>query len=859
MLYSISLKMFNFNFKNTDIYLAIKREKFPLFKYAKFLENVFLVLFILSFLLIGFSFFNFSSGSSAAKMLALFLSLFLIFWNIDLFTELKIKKPEIAMNIADAAPDPDNYNLAEFLNFDTARIVLDSMNLCRKKRIAVNSASLFYSTLKSSKDIKLVCLRLGMDTKKLQNDLKNYLEKIPKQIASEESFLDDFQETIKYALKVSLDRQHNYIGEKEILVGLAREDEFFKKTLIEFDLKPEDVENLTLWLDSAEDLDEKNRKFWTYENLLRAGSLGKDFSAGYTITLDRFSKDWRRTVSQWRFREIIGHKKEIEEVEVIMAKSSFANALIVGEPGTGRKSIIEALAQKCYLGTSLPELNNKRVVELDCVLLAAQIPDFEKLESTLDQIFAEAAMSENVILVIDNLENFVGQKIQKAGAFDLSGVLSKYLPVPKFQFVGITTYGGLHKNIEENSSFINLFEKVEVSEITEQETINILQSSALELEYKNKILILYPSIREIVNLTARYMPSLPFPKKALDVLDESAVYVKRLKEKVVLPHHIAEIISKKTSIPVGKMAVKEKETLLNLENLIHSRIINQEEAVKEISIAMRRARADIASKTRPMGSFLFLGPTGVGKTETAKALAQIYFGNESKMIRLDMSEFQEISDIQRLIGATSPVEMQGLLTTPVREAPFSLVLLDEIEKANPNILNLFLQVLDEGHITDGQGRKVVFTNTIIICTSNAGADMIFKQVESNQAIDKDKLLDSLFEKNIFRPEFINRFDATIIFHPLTKDNLMKIAQLSLQSLQKNLKEKDIDFQITEPLKEKIVMLSYKPEFGAREMRRVVQDKIENSIAQALLSDKIKKGDKFEINPETFEVIVNPAQ
>jgi ATP-dependent Clp protease ATP-binding subunit ClpC len=304
------------------------------------------------------------------------------------------------------------------------------------------------------------------------------------------------------------------------------------------------------------------------------------------------------------------------------------------------------------------------------------------------------------------------------------------------------------------------------------------------------------------------------------------------------------------------MDVKEKETLLNLENLIHERIVNQEEAVSEISTAMRRARMGIASKTRPMGTFLFLGPTGVGKTETAKALAQIYFGSEKKMITLDMSEFQELSDIPRLVGAVSPVEMQGLLTTPVREAPFSLVLLDEIEKSHPNMLKLFLQVFDEGHITDGQGRKVIFTNTIIICTSNAGADMIFKEVETGKGVDKQELLDSLIEKGTFKPELINRFDATVIFHPLTKDNLMQIAQLSLKSLQKNLKEKEIDFEITEPLKEKIVELSYKPEFGAREMRRVIQDKVENSVAQALLSDQIKKGDRFQVNPESFQLIIN---
>jgi len=421
------------------------------------------------------------------------------------------------------------------------------------------------------------------------------------------------------------------------------------------------------------------------------------------------------------------------------------------------------------------------VVELDLVSLSARVQDFERLETILDQIFQEALAAGNVILIIDELQNFVAQDVKKPGAVDVSGILSKYLAIPNFQFVGITSFDGLHRNIERSPSFLDFFRKVEVQEITEAETIRVLQGSALELEYKNKILILYPSIREIVNLTGRYMPSLPFPKKALDILDEAAVYIQTLKEKVVLPHHIVEIISKKTEIPVGKVESKEKETLLNLENLIHNRIINQEEAVKEISIAMRRARAGIASKKRPMGTFLFLGPTGVGKTETSKALAQIYFGSEEKMIRLDMSEFQAISDIPRLIGAVSPVEMHGLLTTPVRETPFSLILLDEVEKAHPNILNLFLQVLDEGHITDGQGRKVVFTNTIIICTSNAGADIIFKEVEAGKAVAKDKLLETLFERGTYKPEFINRFDATVIFSPLTKDNLLKISELNVKN------------------------------------------------------------------------------
>jgi ATP-dependent Clp protease ATP-binding subunit ClpA len=317
-----------------------------------------------------------------------------------------------------------------------------------------------------------------------------------------------------------------------------------------------------------------------------------------------------------------------------------------------------------------------------------------------------------------------------------------------------------------------------------------------------------------------------------------------------LPQHIAEIFSKKTQIPVGEIEEKERNILLNLEKLIHQRIINQEEAVTEVATAMRRARTKITVRKGPMGCFLFLGPTGVGKTETSKALAEIYFGSEEKMIRLDMSEFQNVNDIPRLLGAPG---QEGLLTTPVREQPFSLILLDELEKAHPNILNLFLQVLDEGHLTDGLGRKVDFKNSIIIATSNAGYQIILQALSdpNKWANLKKDLLDYLFQEGIFHPEFVNRFDAVVVFKPLTQENLLAVADLLLKKLKQNLKEKEIDLVITEPLKQKIVELGYNPVFGAREMRRVVQDKIENVLAQAILTGEIKKGCRVEIDPNNF--------
>jgi len=288
---------------------------------------------------------------------------------------------------------------------------------------------------------------------------------------------------------------------------------------------------------------------------------------------------------------------------------------------------------------------------------------------------------------------------------------------------------------------------------------------------------------------------------------------------------------------------------------MHQRLINQEEAVKEVASALRRARAEVNIKSGPIGSFLFLGPTGVGKTETAKTLAAIYFGSESRMIRLDMSEFQNTEDIKRLIGT---YEEPGFLTTAVKEAPFSLVLLDEIEKAHPNILNLFLQVLDEAWLTDGLGRKIDFKSTIIIATSNAAAEMIRQMVQQGKNADdlKKELSEYVLRQGIFRPEFINRFDAVVVFKPLSKENLLDIAKLQLTKLAKNLADKGITLEITKTLRERLVELSYSPQFGAREMKRVLQDKIENVLAKAMLSGELKRGKRVEVDPVDFHLIIS---
>ncbi|MDI6603176.1 MAG: ATP-dependent Clp protease ATP-binding subunit [Patescibacteria group bacterium] len=859
--------MFNFNLKEAAIFQAIKWSRQPVFRFAKPLKKLFLVLFIFLFLVFLYGFLTDTLVEKTQRFFLglsiIFLTLGLISWIKESFLNSKLKKPELKVKIEEALRSPGDYNLAEFLSFEVAKAVYKSIEFARAKKFPeINSSILFYYLILDNPKLNFIFSRALLGLSKIKKIIEAHFkiyETQPRNLDENHSCFikhsEDFQNTILESLKIAQKKSHQRIEIGDILIALAKHDLIFKKILIDSNLKVEDIENLTWWRENLEEKIEERKKFWQWKNLIKKGTLAKEWTAGYTLTLDKFSIDLSEVVQNQGFPEIIGHQKEIEAIERILARREINNVLIVGESGSGRKSMIYALAEKSVLGESLPEVNYKRVVQLDLPSLLAQTETIEETESILDTIFRETISAGNIILVIDELHNFIG-RIVRPGVIDISGVLSSYLHLPQFQIVGITTFDGLHRYIEQNPSILALFEKVEVSEISEEETLMLLEDLTLRLEAKYKRLVAYPALRDIIGYCAKYISAIAFPEKAMDLLDEAMAYLAQTKDKILLPEHVAKIVSEKTQIPVGEIEIKEREILLNLEDLIHQRIINQEEAVKEVSAALRRARTEVTVRSRPMGCFLFLGPTGVGKTETSKAVAEIYFGSEEKMIRLDMSEFQAIEDIPRLLGAP---DQEGLLTTPVRENPFSLILLDEIEKAHPNILNLFLQVLDEGHLTDGWGRKVDFKNTIIIATSNAGYQIILEAIKQKAEWSKvkEKLLDYLFEKVIFRPEFINRFDAVVVFKPLSKENLLDIAELLLQKLKKNLAQKHIDFVITLALKEKITELGYDPTFGARQMRRVIQEKVENVLAAALLSGKLKKGAKIEIDPSDFTIrIIN---
>jgi ATP-dependent Clp protease ATP-binding subunit ClpA len=832
--------------EKAEIYKVVEVE--ALFWCFKVIEKI---SFILSFISIGFLFYAFLNRmgtSQAVGAIFLFLSLWILMKNFLLFFEACLKNPEKKTTLEKALSDK-KVNLASFLNLKSAKYLGEAFKESKKNGMRYPNRSILLSYFLDEKNPRIIFIfsRLFVDFKGLKEQLKN-------NPSSEEISKEDFEAIIEEAGKLALKRKSEEIKEGDVIAALSKSEKNITEIITDSDLEAEDFEKVNEWQERVYERIQKNKCFYCYENLLKAGSLGKDWTAGYTPTLDSFSIDWTDEVKRRGFEDIVGHQELVPVIERILSKKDQGNVLIVGEPGAGRKNIVHGLIKKTLLNQSAPSLNNNRFVELDIVTLSSNISSFEQMERVLDKCFREVANAGNVVLIINDLHDFLGGE-QKAGVVDVSGIIGPYLSFSTFKTISLTSMKGLHKYIESKPSLLAQFEKVEVEEMSKEDTLHILENKVFRLESEHDKFIPFISLKEIIKVCDKYVTDFPFPQKAMNLLEETVIYSGRyLDTSAVLPEHVDKILSEKVQIPIGKIRSKEKETLLNLEEVLHKRVVGQQEALREVSSALRRARTGIQTRKGPMGSFLFLGPTGVGKTETAKALSEAYFGSEERMVRIDMSEFQRIDDIPRLLGSEKE---NGILTTAVRENPFSLVLLDEIEKAHPDVLNIFLQVLDEGYVSDNLGRKVSFVNTIIIATSNAGYQTILKAIAENKEMGEIKkdLLTAIFEKGTFRPEFVNRFDGVVVFKSLTKEDLLSIAQLNLEKMNRNLSQKKMQLIITEELKNKIVELSYDPVFGAREMKRVIQDKVENAIAKALLNDSIPQGSRIQIDPKSFSVLV----
>lgn len=848
--------MANCNLKEAAIYRAVLLNKIFFVKKAISFERVFLtVAFILFALSVAQNFIHISDGSFLPWGIFSF-SVSLVFLQISLFFENYIKKPRQIMGINDAANNIDKINIADYFDFELAKIIKKI-----EEKGWADSYFLLYLILTKTSEIDFVFNRMIINKKQAASEVSLlFQEKIK---VKEKGFSECFLNTIEDSFYVAKERGSEKIQIEDVFVSLSEYNPYLQDILYREGLKKKDVLDLTSW---QLKLKEKEDPL-LYRNLIKRGKIGIEWASGYTPFLDKFAVDWTKGLKFAKFPETIGHEEEGSSLERVLSRSEISSALLVGEPGTGRKSIIQKIIKRSFLGEALPEVNHRRFLELSLPTLIAHAQGNEETERILDYIFKEATDAGNVILIIDEIHNYIEGET-RPGVVNISGILSSYLHHPSFRVIGITSYTGFRQSIEKNASILALFEKIEVKESTEEETLILLERVALKLENKYRKLIPFSTLKHTITLCSRYMQESSFPEKAIDLLEEAMVYAAQQEKGVLLPKDVDKIVSERTEIPVGDINQREKEILLNMEDLLHQRMINQNEAVRAVSYALRRSRADMDTRKGLIGSFLFLGPTGVGKTEMAKAIAAVYFGNEKKINRIDMSEFQSISDISRLIGSSTE---NGILTSRVREDPFSLVLLDEIEKAHPDILNLFLQVLDEGHVTDGVGRKVSFQNCMVIATSNAGYQLILESIDENgnwisgdnnkEDKEKDtagsevkrKILQSIFKRGIFRPEFVNRFDETVLFKALGRKELREIAGLQLKNMAKNLEEKDITFNITEELKDKIVEISYDPLFGAREMQRAIQNNIGDVLSSAMLRNEIEKGDVIIINANDFSI------
>ena len=655
---------------------------------------------------------------------------------------------------------------------------------------------------------------------------------------------------------------------------------------------------------------------------------GRNEEATLTPTLDQYSRDLTAMARAGRLDPVIGREKETERVIQILCRRGKNNPCLIGEPGVGKTAIVEGIAQSLVNGNVPDIVADKRLVSLDMSGLVAKSKYRGEFEDRIKKVINEVETAGNVLLFIDELHTIIGAGGAE-GALDASNILKPALARGDVQVIGATTIEEYRKYIEKDAALERRFQPVQVEEPTEEESIEILKGLRKLYEKHHHVQITDEGVEASVRLSARYVNDRFLPDKAIDLMDEAAAKarlgmmhgsddmmqlnreihqteldmehalqegdiekartwketrenlqasreklekknrrVSKNKVPVVGENEIADVVAGWTKIPVSRLTESEASRLQKLEETLHKRVIGQEEAVSAVSKAVRRGRVGLKDPKRPIGSFLFLGPTGVGKTEVSKALAEAVFGNEESMIRVDMSEYMEKHSVSKMIGSPPGYvghEDGGQLSEKVRRNPFSVILFDEIEKAHPDVFNILLQVLDDGHITDSQGRKVDFKNAIIIMTSNAGAQSIIEPkklgfgAKEDEKQDHERMKASVMEevKRIFKPEFLNRIDETIVFRALNKDDMKKIIGIMVRDLQKRCKEQlQIDLVVREAAKESIVEKAYDRKYGARPLRRKLQDEVEDRLADALIRGEIHAKDRVIVTTKNKEIIVS---
>lgn len=706
----------------------------------------------------------------------------------------------------------------------------------------------------------------------------------------------------------------NAIGTEHLLLGILEEGENFALRI----LGTLNVDTQKLFTDIMRALDGEN---------INGGNTRKNVDSSQTPTLNQFGRDLTEMASEDKFDPVVGREKEIERVMQILSRRTKNNPCLIGEPGVGKTAIAEGLAQQIVSGNIPETLRDKRVVTLDLSSMVAGAKYRGEFEDRLKKALTEIKNAGNVILFIDEIHTIIGAGAAE-GAIDASNILKPLLARGEIQIIGATTINEYRKHIEKDSALERRFQPIMVGEPTEDESIIILKELRDKYEAHHKVKITDDAIEAAVKMAGRYITDRFLPDKAIDLIDEAASKVRmvaftappelknieariemlkkerddavlsqefeqaakirdelielnkeleKMKDKwkensrkntdEVTENEIAEIVSLWTGIPVKKLAEEESERLKNLEGVLHNRVIGQEEAVKAIAKAIRRGRVGLKDPKRPVGSFIFLGPTGVGKTELCKALAEAMFGDENSIIRVDMSEYMEKHSVSKLVGSPPGYvgfEEGGQLTEKIRRKPYSIILFDEIEKAHPDVFNILLQILEDGRLTDSQGRTVDCRNTIIIMTSNVGARNIVEPKRLGFSADTDVKAKSYSDmkanvlgelKNTFKPEFLNRLDEIIVFHPLEEEHIKEIVTLMVNILAKRLEQNDIHIRITDEAKALLAKKGYEPKYGARPLRRVIQTMVEDKLAEEMLDKKIKEDDKVVIDAENDDIVI----
>ncbi|MDO8657956.1 MAG: ATP-dependent Clp protease ATP-binding subunit [Candidatus Levybacteria bacterium] len=744
-----------------------------------------------------------------------FLSLFLIF---EIYFRFKVAKmaPSIALNLNDGENTYQSFTLFALEIFKTQKLTQDIIKKLLKKQ-----------------QVKFILGKSDIDEKEL-----------PLMDISKEEFG-------KYIFSFTKNKGFRFVTTMDIIAAYILMIEPKTKLLFSKKLKEDDFIDILRWARFNYPLEENPKKtrveFW-------GEGIGEEWVYGWTLETKKYMEDI--TVAAINEKQVLVERnKEYKNLIESLLKPEINNTILVGEVGVGITNIVKKLASDSYAGNLPGNLYHRRFFQLLTGLLLAGISDQGDLEARIQAIVEEISHSGNVIIFIPQFQDIVG-----ASGFNLNltGVLLPYLKEGRIQIIASVTPGNYKKYIEPAGEFTDAFEVIKIDEPSEALAMHMLLGSAKNIEEKNKVNITFRSIVSALKLSIKYSADRVLPGRAVVLLNDVANSVNLSGKKNVEEEDVIRIVEEKTKIAVGAPSQEEKELLLHLEDKIHERVIDQKEGVSVIGEALRRVRTGLSSNNKPI-SFLFLGPTGVGKTETAKALSAIYFKGEDKMIRLDMSEYTTNDGVKRLLGAPpGEGDEKGELTEKVHENPFSLVLLDEFEKASPQIHDLFLQVLDDGRLTDNKGKTVSFVNTIIIATSNAGSEFIREEIKKGTIIDKDfqqKLLDLLQTQGIFKPELLNRFDGVVVFKPLGPAEAGEITKLALNKVSKKLSEQDITIQFDEKIVQKVIGEGFNQEFGARPLNRYIQDNIEDLISQKILKDEIKRGDKIIISTNEQNNIV----